>query len=124
MEAARALGLDYPKAMRWVILPQTFRRVLPPLTNEAVALLKDSSLVSVVALTELMRVGREYATNAGSPTTVYLAVALIYLAMTLPLTWCARRLEARWGPMGRRPFPRKNRKYRGGANQWQAVKPP
>ena len=101
MEAARALGLDYPKAMRWVILPQTLRRVLPPLTNEAVALLKDSSLVSVVALTELMRMGREYATNAGSPTTIYLAVALLYLAMTLPLTWVARRLEAAWQPLNR-----------------------
>ena len=114
MEAARALGLNYPKAMRWVILPQTLRRVLPPLTNEAVALLKDSSLVSVVALTELMRVGREYATNAGSPTTVYLAVALIYLAMTLPLTWCARRLEARWGPLIR---PRSRAKTPKGAGQ-------
>ena len=101
MEAARALGMDYPKAMRWVILPQTLRRVLPPLTNEAVALLKDSSLVSVVALTELMRLGREYATNAGSPTTIYLAVALIYLAMTLPLTWLVRRLEAAWQPINR-----------------------
>ena len=111
MEAARALGMDYPKAMRWVILPQTMRRVLPPLTNEAVALLKDSSLVSVVALTELMRLGREFATNAGSPTTIYLAVALIYLAMTLPLTWFARRLEAAWQPVNR---PRKTRATKGG----------
>ncbi len=97
MEAARSLGLDHAKAMRWVILPQTVRRVLPPLTNEAVALLKDSSLVSVVALAELMRAGKEIATDGGSPTTIYLSVALIYLAMTLPLTWLVRRLEARWG---------------------------
>jgi His/Glu/Gln/Arg/opine family amino acid ABC transporter permease subunit len=101
MEAARSLGMDYTGAMRWVILPQTVRRVLPPLTNEAVALLKDSSLVSVVALTELMRVGREIATTSGSPITMYLAVALLYLAMTLPLTHLVRRLEARWQPVTR-----------------------
>ncbi len=96
MEAARSLGMGFGKAMRWVILPQTVQRVLPPLTNEAVALLKDSSLVSVVALSELMRVGKEIATNSGSPTTVYLSVALVYLAMTLPLTFLVRRLERRW----------------------------
>ena len=97
MEAARSLGLGHRAAMRWVILPQTVRRVLPPLTNEAVALLKDSSLVSVIALAELMRAGKELATDGGSPTTIYLSVALIYLAMTLPVTWVARRLETRWG---------------------------
>jgi len=101
MEAARALGMDYPASMRWVILPQTLRRVLPPLTNESVALLKDSSLVSVVALSELMRVGKEFATNSGSPTTGYLAVALIYLVMTLPLTWLVRRLEVAWKPISK-----------------------
>jgi ABC-type amino acid transport system permease subunit len=87
--------------MRWVILPQTIRRVLPPLTNEAVALLKDSSLVSVVALSELMRVGKEIATDSGSPTTVYLTVAVFYLAMTLPLTWVVRRLEIRFSHVSR-----------------------
>ena len=94
-EAARALGLNGAQTMRYVLLPQTVRRVLPPLTNEAAALLKDSSLVSVVALSELMRVGKEQATTAGAPTTVYLAVALIYLLMTLPLTALVRRLETR-----------------------------
>ncbi len=101
MEAARSLGMTQSQAMRFVILPQTVRRVLPPLTNEAVALLKDSSLVSVVALSELMRAGKEIATNSGSPTTIYLAVALLYLAMTLPLTFLVRRLEARWRPISR-----------------------
>jgi His/Glu/Gln/Arg/opine family amino acid ABC transporter permease subunit len=101
MEAARSLGMTYSGAMRWIILPQTLRRVLPPLTNEAVALLKDSSLVSVVALTELMRVGKEYATTSGSPTTVYLGVALLYLVMTLPLTFLVRLLERAWQPVSR-----------------------
>jgi ABC-type amino acid transport system permease subunit len=54
--------------MRWVILPQTLRRVLPPLTNEAVALLKDSSLVSIIALAELTHVGTGLASRSGSPT--------------------------------------------------------
>jgi His/Glu/Gln/Arg/opine family amino acid ABC transporter permease subunit len=98
MEAARSLGFTYSGAMRWVILPQTVRRVLPPLTNEAVALLKDSSLVSVVALADLMRIGKEQATNGGSSVTIYLAVALLYLAMTLPLTHLVRLLERKWQP--------------------------
>jgi His/Glu/Gln/Arg/opine family amino acid ABC transporter permease subunit len=101
MEAARSLGMNYAGAMRWVILPQTLRRVLPPLTNEAVALLKDSSLVSVVALSELMRVGRDLATNSGEPTQIYLTVALLYLLMTLPLTFLVRRLESAWQPVSK-----------------------
>ncbi|MBC8104466.1 MAG: ABC transporter permease subunit [Cytophagales bacterium] len=116
-EAARALGMTGSAAMRWVILPQTVRRVLPPLTNEAVALLKDSSLVSVVALAELMRVGKEVATNSGSPTTIYLAVALLYLLMTLPLTFLVRRLEQRWQWVSRRGggLPRSLAGHNGGA---------
>ena len=101
MEAARSLGMDYAGAMRWIILPQTLRRVLPPLTNEAVALLKDSSLISVIGLSELTRLGREQASNSGSPITIYLAVALLYLLMTLPLTYLVRRLEVRWQPVSR-----------------------
>lgn len=101
MEAARALGMSYGLAMRAVILPQTARRVLPPLTNESVALLKDSSLVSIIGLSELTRVGRELASNAGSPVTIVLAVAMLYLLMTLPLTHLSRRLEARWQPVSR-----------------------
>ncbi|MBC8136433.1 MAG: ABC transporter permease subunit, partial [Fibrella sp.] len=94
-EAGQALGMTGAQTMRHIILPQTIRRVLPPLTNEAVALLKDSSLVSVVALSELMRVGKEIATTAGAPTTIYLAVAVLYLVMTLPLTSLVRHLESR-----------------------------
>jgi His/Glu/Gln/Arg/opine family amino acid ABC transporter permease subunit len=92
-EAARALGMNSRQTLRFVVLPQAFRRVLAPLTNEAVALLKDSSLVSVVALSELMRVGKELVTRNGSPSTVYLAVAVLYLVMTLPLTILSRVWE-------------------------------
>ena len=110
MEAARALGLDYKAAMRYVILPQTVRRVLPPLTNEAVALLKDSSLVSVVGVTELMRQGKEIAANTGSATTLYLGVAVLYLCMTLPLTTLVRRLEHQWQPASKPKGARGKRK--------------
>jgi His/Glu/Gln/Arg/opine family amino acid ABC transporter permease subunit len=109
-EAARSLGMDYVGTMRWVILPQTARRVLPPLTNEAVALLKDFSLISVIGLAELTRVGREQSSYSGSPVTIVLAVALLYLAMTLPLTHLVRRLEARWEPTSRRPRKGKGKK--------------
>ena len=96
-EAARALGMNGTQALRHVVLPQAFQRSLPPLTNEAVALLKDSSLVSVVALSELTRVGKELVTRNGSPSTVYLLVAFLYLAMTLPLTMLSRAWEKRLG---------------------------
>ncbi len=96
MEAARSLGMGYPLAMRLVVLPQAVRRVLPPLTNEAIALLKDSSLVSVMGMTELTRRGQELSSSYAAPMTVWPMVALFYLLMTLPLTRLAQYLEARW----------------------------
>jgi ABC-type amino acid transport system permease subunit len=101
MEAARALGMDYWQAMRRVILPQTFRRVVPPLTNESIALLKDSSLVSVIGLTELARTGQELASRHAAPLTIWPLVAVIYLILTLPLTRVAEYLEQRWKPITR-----------------------
>jgi ectoine/hydroxyectoine ABC transporter permease protein EhuC len=94
-EAALALGLTERQGMRWVVLPQAFRRVIPPLTNEAIALLKDSSLVSVIALADLTRTGNELASRFANPMTVWPLVALLYLVMTLPLTLLSRRLERR-----------------------------
>jgi His/Glu/Gln/Arg/opine family amino acid ABC transporter permease subunit len=96
MEAARSLGMTYGLAMRLVILPQAFRRVLPPLTNEAIALLKDSSLVSIMGMTELTRTGQELASRFAQPMAIWPAVALLYLALTLPLTRLANLLETRW----------------------------
>ena len=98
MEAARALGMSYWQAMRRIILPQTFRRVVPPLTNEGIALLKDSSLVSVIGLTELARTGQELASRYAAPLTIWPLVALLYLALTFPLTRVAEYLERRWRP--------------------------
>jgi His/Glu/Gln/Arg/opine family amino acid ABC transporter permease subunit len=101
MEAARSLGMSYAQAMRRVILPQTFRRVLPPLTNEGIALLKDSSLVSVIGLTELARTGQELASRYAAPLTIWPLVALLYLLLTFPLTRVAQQLERRWRPAAR-----------------------
>ncbi|HKQ52373.1 MAG TPA: ABC transporter permease subunit, partial [Pyrinomonadaceae bacterium] len=95
MEAARALGMTHAQAMRRIILPQTFRRVVPPLTNEAIALLKDSSLVYVVGLSELTRTGQEQASRHGAPLTMWVTVAVFYLLLTLPLTRIAQYLERR-----------------------------
>jgi len=96
MEAARSLGMSYPLAMRLVVLPQAFRRVLPPLTNEAIALLKDTSLVSVIALIELTRRGQELTGQYARPMVIWPLVGLIYLIMTVPLTRLANLLERRW----------------------------
>ena len=101
MEAARSLGMTYAQAMRRIILPQTFRRVLPPLTNEGIALLKDSSLVSVIGLTELARTGQELASRYAAPLTIWPVVALLYLLLTFPLTRVAQQLERRWRPATR-----------------------
>jgi ABC-type amino acid transport system permease subunit len=83
--------------MRLVILPQAARRVLPPLTNEAIALLKDTSLVSVIALVELTREGQQLTGSLAAPMVVWPMVGLFYLALTVPLTALAGALERRWG---------------------------
>jgi lysine-arginine-ornithine-binding protein len=101
MEAGRSLGMTHAQAMRRIILPQTFRRVVPPLTNEAIALLKDSSLVSVIGLTELARTGQELASRYAAPLTIWPMVAIFYLLLTFPLTRVAEYLERRWRPITR-----------------------
>jgi polar amino acid transport system permease protein len=83
MEAARSLGMTYAQAMRHIILPQAIRVVLPPVGNEFIALLKDSSLVSVVAVADLTRRGREFMATHFNPIEVWTMVALLYLVMTL-----------------------------------------
>lgn len=102
LEAARALGMSYPLAMREVVLPQAFFRAIPPLTNEGVALLKDSSLVSIMGMTELTRTGQELASRYADPVTIWLAVAALYLVLTLPLTQLAGLLERRLAAGSRR----------------------
>jgi len=95
MEAGRSLGLSYPQTMWYIIIPQAVRVVVPPLGNELVALLKDSSLVSIIAVTDLMRAGREITGTTVRPFETYTLVAIMYLCMTLPLSLAVRSLERR-----------------------------
>ena len=97
MEAARSLGMTYLQAMWYIILPQAFRRILPPLGNEFIILLKDTALASTVTMQELMRTGQIHVARTGQPFPIYIMVALIYLAMTLPLSLVVRNLERRMG---------------------------
>lgn len=96
MEAARSLGMPKSTAMAFIVLPQAFRVIIPPLTNEMVLLIKDTSLLFVLGTTpvtvELTKFGRQFMSDTfnGTPLTV---IALVYLAITLPLTWLVRRLE-------------------------------
>jgi len=95
MEAARSLGMTYGQAMRQVILPQALRRVIPPLGNEFIALLKESSLVSVIGLEDLMMKAKMMAGRSFRPFEAYFTVALIYLVLTLTFARVLSRLEGR-----------------------------
>jgi polar amino acid transport system permease protein len=83
MEAAKSLGMNYFQSMRYVILPQAIRVILPPVGNEFIALLKDSSLVSAVAVADLTRRGREFMSSNFIPIETWTMVALLYLVLTL-----------------------------------------
>jgi polar amino acid transport system permease protein len=95
MEAARSLGMTYFQAMRHVILPQAVRVILPPVGNEFITLLKDSSLVSVVAVADMTRRGREFQAATFTSIEPWIMVALLYLVMTLfsarIVTWIERK---------------------------------
>jgi len=93
MEAARSLGMNYLQSMRYVILPQAFRVVLPPVGNEFIMLMKDTSLVSVVAVADLTRRGREFMAIHFNPIEVWTFIALLYLVMTLFSARLIARLE-------------------------------
>jgi His/Glu/Gln/Arg/opine family amino acid ABC transporter permease subunit len=95
LEAARTLGLSEWQILRLVRGPQALRLALAPMTNDFVALLKDSSLVSVITVVELTKQTAIYATNVGSWVVPGLLCALAYLALSLPLSRYARRLERR-----------------------------
>ncbi|HBT47085.1 MAG TPA: nickel transporter [Peptococcaceae bacterium] len=95
MEAARSLGMTYGQAMRYVILPQAFRRVIPPLGNEFIALLKDTSLLSVIGITELTRRGQIIIASTFRPFEIWFTVALIYLALTFSISRLVNFLERR-----------------------------
>lgn len=99
-EAAQSLGLSGAQTLRHVILPQATRRVLPPLAGQFINLIKDSSLVSVMALTDLTKAGREVVSSTFLPFEVWFTVAAMYLVLTAALSWCVRRLERRFAVQG------------------------
>jgi len=95
MEAARSLGMTHRQAMRYVILPQAFKRVIPPLGNEFIALMKDTSLLSVIGIIELTKSGMLVVAWSYEAFAIYLTVAFIYLAMTFTLSRIVDYLERR-----------------------------
>ena len=96
-EAARSLGMTQSQSMYHVILPQAFKTILPPVGNEFVALLKDSSLVSILAVADLLRRGREFAAESFNYFETYTVVALVYLIITLFLSKLISIMEERIG---------------------------
>lgn len=95
-EAARVLGMSYPLAMRRIILPQVLRITLPPVSNETINLVKDTSLVYILAMNDLLRVARTIVQREFDMTPLVIAGAF-YLAMTAVLTWAFKKLEAHYG---------------------------
>ena len=94
-EAAQSLGLSGLQTLRHVILPQATRRTLPPLAGQFISLIKDSSLVSAISLTDLTKAGREVAASTFSQFEVLFTVAAMYLILTGGLSWAVNRLEKR-----------------------------
>ena len=96
MEAGRSLGMTWIQTMRYIIVPQAFKRVIPPLGNEFIALLKDSSLVSVIGFEELTRRGQLIIARTYGSLEIWLSVAIIYLVMTLSISRFVAYLERRY----------------------------
>lgn len=95
MEAARSLGMTLPQAMKDIILPQAFKRILPPLSGQFISLIKDSSLVSVIAITDLTKSGREIITSTFATFEVWIVVAAMYLLVTSVLSQLVYYMERR-----------------------------
>lgn len=102
-EAARSLGLSHARTLFRVILPQAVRRMIPPLTGEAVSLVKESSLLSVIGVAEMTYHAKNLSAATFDTFAAYLPLAALYLAVTLPLSWLTRRLERRLGPPSQMP---------------------
>ena len=96
MEAGRSLGMTWAQTMRYIIVPQAIKRVIPPLGNEFVALLKDSSLVSVIGFEELTRRGQLIIAKTYGSLEIWFSVAIIYLVMTLSISRLVAYLEKRY----------------------------
>lgn len=94
--ASWALGMTKRQTLAYVVLPQAVKRILPPLTNESITLLKNSALASTIAVGELLRAGLEVMTWKANTFSPFVGVAVIYLVLTLPLVWLSRVLERRY----------------------------
>ena len=94
-EAARMLGLTYGQTMRRIVIPQMIRRVLPPMSNETINLVKDTSLIYILAMNDLLRVARSIVQREFDMTP-FVVAAVFYLAMTFVLTWIFKKLEAHY----------------------------
>ena len=95
-EAAKALGLKHWQMMRYIIFPQVLRVVLPPISNETINLVKDTSLIYILAMNDLLRVARTIVQREFDMTPFVIA-GIFYLVMTAVLTWVFKKLEARYG---------------------------
>lgn len=118
MEAARSLGMPHNTAMKLVILPQAFRRMIPPLGNELIALLKDSSLVTVIAATDLLYAGKIVAGAYSRFWEPYLTVAVLYLVLTFIfgkiINYVEKRFSNSYVPSGRKSIFSTGRSKTGG----------
>ena len=94
-EAARSLGMSYAQSMLHIILPQALRRILPPLAGQFISLIKDSSLLGMIAIRELTKAAREAVTVSLQPFEVYFLAAALYLVLTFTLSMVVQRLEKR-----------------------------
>ncbi len=101
-EASLSLGFNQRQTMAYVILPQAWRTILPPVGNEFIALLKDTSLVSILAVSDILRRGREYASESFNYFETYTTIALIYLLITLVLSKLISNMEHRLSHYERR----------------------
>jgi polar amino acid transport system permease protein len=95
MEAARSLGMTYPQAMQHIIMPQAMRRILPPLAGQFISLIKDSSLLGLIAVRELTKATREVITTQLNPFEMFFTCAVLYLVMTFALSMFVQYLERR-----------------------------
>ena len=96
MRAGLSLGMTYPQTMRYIVLPQAVKRIIPPLGNEFIAMLKDSSLVSVIGFEELTRSGQLVIAETYGTMEIWTSVALLYLIMTLTISQLVGWLEKRY----------------------------
>ncbi|SHN70673.1 amino acid ABC transporter permease [Desulfovibrio litoralis] len=94
-EAARSLGFNRFQTMFLIVLPQAMRTILPPVGNEFIAMLKDTSLVSVLAMTDLLQISKQFANENGLPFEAYATVALVFLIITLIMSKCVSLMEGK-----------------------------